>query len=178
MRITRAFGGITAALTTGLFGTAAMAQDGIQGLETIGIPIQDGLNFQPATTELARDIHWFDNFLLWYIGVITLLVTALMLYVFFRYNKKNNPTPATFTHNTPLEITWIVVPAISLVAIALTLSLPVLFKQLDIPEADVRIKATGNQWYWSYEYQDHEFEFDSIMLEKEELVEYGYKELM
>lgn len=176
MRITRAFGGITAALTTGLFGTVAMAQDNIQGLETVGIPIQDGLNFQPATTELARDIHWFDNFLLWYIGVITLLVTVLMLYVFFRYNKNKNPTPATFTHNTPLEITWIVVPAISLVAIALTLSLPVLFKQLDIPEADVRIKATGNQWYWSYEYQDHEFEFDSIMLTKDELAEYGYKD--
>lgn len=176
MRITRAFAGLFAALTTGFLGTAALAQDSIQGLETVGIPIQDGLNFQPATTELARDIVWFDNFLLWYIGVIVLFVMALMAIVIFRYNSRANPKPATFTHNTPLEITWIVIPALSLVGIALFLSLPVLFKQLDIPEADVRIKATGNQWYWSYEYSDHEFEFDSIMLTKEELGEYGYKD--
>jgi len=151
------------------------AQENFDGLETIGKPIQDGLNFQPATTELMRDIVWFDNFMLVYITIISLFVVALMVWVFIRYNAKANPTPATFTHNTPLEITWIVIPALSLVVIALFMSIPVLFKQLDIPEADVRIKATGAQWYWTYEYQDHEFEFDSLMLAKDELEEYGYQ---
>ncbi len=155
---------------------AAKAQDGIQGLETVGIPSQDGINFQPATTELMRDIVWFDTVLLYYITAIVIFVMALMLFVFVRHNRRANPTPATFTHNTPLEITWIVLPAISLVIIALFMSLPILFKQLEIPEADVRIKATGNQWYWSYEYQDHEFEFDSYMLAREELGDYGYKD--
>lgn len=161
-------------LATALSAMAAKAQDGIQGLETIGKPIQDGLNFQPAVTELAQDIHWFDTFLLYYIGVIVVLVVILMAIVILRFNKRANPVPATFTHNTPLEITWIVIPALSLVVIALFMSLPVLFKQLDIPEADIRIKATGNQWYWTYEYQDNEFEFDSLMLAKDELAEYGY----
>lgn len=155
---------------------AAKAQDNIQGLETVGIPSQDGINFQPATTELMRDIVWFDTVLLYYITAIVIFVLALMVYVFVRHNRRANPTPATFTHNTPLEITWIVLPAISLVIIALFMSLPILFKQLEIPEADVRIKATGNQWYWSYEYQDHEFEFDSYMLAREELGDYGYND--
>ncbi len=170
MRMKLVLGMLAAALAA----VSAKAQDNIQGLETVGIPIQDGLNFQPAVTELMHDIVWFDNFMLVYITVIVVLVVALMGFVFVRFNAKANPTPATFTHNTPLEITWIVIPALSLVVIALFLSLPVLFKQLDIPEADVRIKATGNQWYWTYEYQDNEFEFDSLMLAKEELAEYGY----
>jgi len=163
-------------LAASLSAVAARAQDNIQGLETVGIPSQDGLNFQPATTELMRDIVWFDNFLLYYITAIVILVMGLMLFVFLRYNSKANPKPATFTHNTPLEVTWIVIPALSLVVIALFMSLPILFKQLDIPEADVRIKATGAQWYWSYEYQDHEFGFDSLMLARDELEEYGYKD--
>lgn len=160
----------------------ARAQEEVLGnLERIGKPIQDGINFQRPTTDLARDIQWFDTFLLWYIGAITLFVTALIAWVIIRHNAKANPTPATFTHNTPLEITWIVVPAISLAVIALFISLPVLFKQLEIPKADITIKATGNQWYWTYDYLDpenpeQEFTFDSIMLAREELEEYGYQQ--
>jgi len=141
MRMKLGLGMLAAALSA----VAAKAQDNIQGLETIGIPSQDGLNFQPATTELMRDILWFDNFLLYYITAIVVLVTVLMLYVFIRYNSKANPEPATFTHNTPLEVTWIVIPALSLVIIALFMSLPILFKQLDIPEADVRITCVSRQ---------------------------------
>lgn len=176
MRIAKALGGMIAALVAGLWATISVAQDGLQGLESIGKPVQDGVNFQPAVTELARDIQWFDTFLNWYIGVIVVLVMGLLLFVILKFNAKANPTPATFTHNTPLEVLWIVIPALSLVAIALTLSLPILFKQLDVPEADVRIKATGNQWFWTYEYQDHEFEFDSLMLARDELEEYGYQQ--
>jgi cytochrome c oxidase subunit 2 len=49
-----------------------------------------------------------------------------------------------------------------------------LFKQQEIPEADITIKVTGNQWYWGYEYVDHGFGFDSVMLQKDELADYGY----
>lgn len=174
----------TTAMATVMAGIASAqnAQEAVLGdLPRIGKPIQDGHNFQPPTTELARDIQWFDNFLLWYIGIITLFVTALIIWVIIRHNARANPTPATFTHNTPLEITWIVLPAISLAVIALFLSLPILFKQLEIPEADITIKATGNQWYWSYDYTnaenpDEEFSFDAIMLARDELEEYGYQQ--
>ena len=171
MRILKVLGGAVAGL---VMAGSAMAQDALAGLETIGKPIQDGLNFQPSVTELMDDIVFFDTFLLYYITAIVIFVMVLMGIVIVRFNRKANPEPATFTHNTPLEIAWTVIPAFSLVLIALFLSLPTLFKQLDIPEADVTIKAIGNQWYWSYEYPDHEFGFDSLMLAKDELEEYGY----
>jgi len=55
-------------------------------------------------------------------------------------------------------------------------SLPILFKQQEIPEGDINIKVTGYQWYWGYEYTDHEFAFDSFMLARDELEEFGYSQ--
>ena len=153
----------------------AFGLDDFKDLDVIGKPVEGGINFQPAVTELARDIQWLDNFLLVIITIISLFVTALLGIVIFKFNKKANPNPASFTHHSTLEITWTLVPTAILIIIG-AFSLPMLFKQLDIPEYDVTIKATGNQWYWSYEYPDQEFSFDSFMLSKEELSNFGYKE--
>ena len=133
------------------------------------------MGFQPAATELARDLQWLDGLVLVIITVIVLFVTALIAYCVFAFHEKRNKTPATFTHNSPLEVTWTVVPILILVFIG-SFSLPVLFKQQEIPDADIVVKATGYQWYWGYEYPQHQFGFDSLMLEREELTEYGYED--
>lgn len=149
-------GAALAALTA----TTATAQ---QALEVIGRPVDRGLGFQPAVTELAEELQWLDGMILVIITVITLFVTALLAIVVVRYNRRANPKPATFTHNSPLEVAWTVVPILILVFIG-AFSLPVLFKQQEIPVADITIKTTGKQWYWTYEYPDHDFEFDSYMI--------------
>lgn len=154
---------ILAALSSVVGAQMATAQQAIDDLEIIGVPVADGLNFQPATTELMRDIVWLDNFLLIVITVITVFVMALLAYVIVRYNKKVHPEPKTFTHNSPLEVAWTLIPVVILVVIG-SVSLPILFKQQRIPEGDVVIKATGYQWYWGYEYVDHGFGFDSFMI--------------
>jgi cytochrome c oxidase subunit 2 len=163
--------------TAGLLmaGTAANAQDIDQELEIIGRPVNGATSFQPAATELARDVVWLDNMLLVIITLITLFVTGLMAWVVIRYNHKRQPTPATFTHNSPLEVAWTVVPVVILVFIG-AFSLPVLFKQQEIPEADITIKVTGYQWFWGYEYVDEGVEFESYMLAREELEDFGYSQ--
>ena len=152
-----------------------MAQDGVTGLERVGKAHEGAMGFQPAATELARDQQWLDGMLLYIIAAITIFVVALLLISIFRFNRRMNPTPARFTHNTPLEIGWTLVPVLILVVIG-SFSLPILFKQQEIPTADITIKATGFQWYWGYEYPDEELAFDSLMLQREELAEYGYAE--
>jgi cytochrome c oxidase subunit 2 len=149
-----------AGLFTALSSLPAMAQD---GLETIGKPHDGLLGFQPAATRLAEGIQWVDNFVLVIITVITLFVAGLLLYAIVRFNRKAHPKPKSFTHNTPLEIAWTIVPLLILVAIG-SQSLPELFDQQEIPEADVTIKVTGYQWYWGYEYVDHDFAFDSYAI--------------
>ncbi len=148
----------------------AFAQDA----EAIGKPKDGLMGWQPAATELARDLQSLDQMILVIITAIVLFVAALLAYIIVRFNRRANPNPASFTHNTPIEIAWTIGPILILVFIG-AFSLPVLFKQQEIPEADITIKVTGYQWYWGYEYVDHEFEFDSFLLAKDELAEYGYQ---
>lgn len=183
MRIARLAGGVAAAAALALTAKTGLAQSVQQELEFIGVPEPAGIGFQPAATELARDLQWLDGMLLVIITIISVFVLALLAIVVVRYNHRANPEPATFTHNSPLEVAWTVVPALILVFIG-AFSLPILFKQQVIPEADVTIKATGYQWYWGYEYPDHEFQFDSYMIGagenrltpeiEAELADYGY----
>ncbi|TCS65615.1 cytochrome c oxidase subunit II [Primorskyibacter sedentarius] len=156
MRLKSTLTGLLAAFSA----LPAAAQD---GLEIIGRPTAGKTGFQPAATELARDLQWLDGMILVIITAIVLFVTGLLIWVMIRYNSKSNPTPAKFTHNSPLEIAWTIVPIVILVFIG-AFSLPVLFKQQEIPEGDITIKVTGYQWYWGYEYVDHEFAFDSYMI--------------
>ncbi len=156
--------------------SSALAQDVLGELPVIGKPEPRGVNFQPAATELARDQQWLDHFVLIIITVITIFVCLLLLAVILRYNSRSNPVPAKFTHNTPLEIGWTLVPVLILVTIG-AFSLPALFRSQEMPaDPDVVIKAIGNQWYWSYEYPENGISFDAIMLTKEELAANGYAE--
>jgi len=158
MRLLTTFNGFATA--SALLATSAAAQ---QSLEIVGRPVDKAVGFQPAATELAREIHSLDYMLLVIITVITIFVTGLLLYAAYRYSAKRNPTPATFTHNSPLEIAWTIVPIVILVFIG-AFSLPVLFKQMEPPKADLVVKVTGNQWYWSYEYPDSGVAFDSFLI--------------
>ena len=99
MRLTSSF---LAALAT-LSAIPATAQE---ASPIIGAPIDSGIGFQPAATELARDLQWLDGMILVIITAITLSVCALLAIVILRYNKRRNPNPAAFTHNTPVEVAW------------------------------------------------------------------------
>lgn len=135
-------------------------------------PWQIGL--QPAATPIMEMIHSFNNGLLIVIGLITLFVLALLLYCMIRFNAGSNPVPSRTSHNTLVEVIWTVVPILILVGIAVP-SFALLFAEHDParaipgfnPETDrqMTIKATGSQWYWSYEYVDNDgLSFDSLML--------------
>lgn len=161
MRFLTKISGLTASALA--FASTATAQDALGNLEVIGKPVHKGTGFQPAATELARDLQGLDHMILIIITAIVIFVTGLILWISFRYSAKRNPTPATFTHHSMLEIAWTIVPIVILIFIG-AFSLPVLFKQQIIPTADITIKATGSKWFWTYEYVDHGIEFDSFMI--------------
>lgn len=157
-----------AILTATLTG-AAQAQE----LEVIGRPIAGATGLQPSATDVSHATQALDGLVHYIVIAIAAFVVLLTLWLVVRYNRRANATPGKFTHNTPLEIAWTLIPVLILVFIGAN-SLPVLFKQQEIPEGDVVIKVTGNQWYWNYEYVDHEFAFDSFMLARDELADHGY----
>jgi cytochrome c oxidase subunit 2 len=132
-------------------------------LAEMGQPAPWEYKLQEAATPVMENITWFHNFLLWLITAITLFVLVLLIIVVVKFNAKTNPVPSKTTHNTLIEVAWTLIPVLILVAVAVP-SFRLLFLELDIPKADLTVKATGKQWYWSYAYPDNgKFEFDSLL---------------
>ncbi len=144
-----------------VFGTGA-------ALAASGQPEPWQLGMQQGATPVMDDIIWFHNFLVWAITAIVLFVLVLLVIVVVKFNARSNPTPSRTTHNTTIEVIWTVVPVLILVTIAVP-SFRLLFYQLNMPKADVTVKATGKQWFWSYSYPDNKFEFDSLMVQEKDL---------
>ena len=148
---------------------AALCAAAAPGAAAAAQPQPWQMGFQAAATPLMERIDSFHDLLLVIITLISAFVLALLGYVIFRFNAKANPQPSRVTHNTTLEVLWTVIPALILVAIAVP-SFKLLYYSDVVPEADMTIKATGNQWYWTYEYPDHGgFEFDSNIVADGEL---------
>jgi cytochrome c oxidase subunit 2 len=140
----------------------ALATSGTAFAE-LGQPAPWEYKLQESATQVMDDITWFHNWLLVTITIITLFVLGLLVIVAVKFNARANPVPSRTTHNTLIEVAWTLIPVLILVAIAIP-SFKLLFLQLDIPKADLTIKATGKQWYWSYAYPDNgKFEFDSLL---------------
>lgn len=154
----------------------------------MGAPAPGQIGLQPSVTTIMDSVHSFhDGVLMWIITAIVLLVLALLVIVLVRFNAKANPKPSTTTHNTLIEVIWTVVPILILVVIAIP-SFGVLTDQLTVPDGQrkylgsnifsfgevempapaLTVKATGEQWYWNYEYVDQGVTFDSNMLKEDE----------
>ncbi|RMF66221.1 MAG: cytochrome c oxidase subunit II [Alphaproteobacteria bacterium] len=137
---------------------AALAQ------EMVGAPRDGEIGLQPAASPIAHQIHGFYDLLLVIILSVVAVVGLLLLWVIIRYNRKANPTPSKVTHNTLLEVVWTTIPVIILVLIAVP-SFRLLYAEDVVPPADLVVKVTGHQWYWTYEYPDLDgITFDAIMI--------------
>lgn len=137
-------------------------------------PVDWQINFQPAATEIMREITWFNDYTLWFIVPISILVLLLLVIVILRFRAGANPTPSKTSHNTMIEVIWTLGPVIILLFIAIP-SFQLLTAEYEPPEEpQLTVKAVGYQWYWGYEYQvEEEVSFDSIMLSDDDRAAYG-----
>ena len=137
-------------------------------LAGLGQPSPWQVGLQQSASPVMDNIIWFHDFLLYIISGIAGFVLVLLVVVMVRFNARTNPSPSRTTHNTLIEIAWTLIPIVVLMVIAVP-SFKLLFLQLNVPAADLTVKATGKQWYWSYSYPDNgQFEFDSLMLKEGE----------
>ncbi|MFP1631745.1 cytochrome c oxidase subunit II [Zhengella sp. ZM62] len=158
-----------AAATAAFFATAAFADQ----------PRPWQMTLQDAATPIMREVRWFEQYTLWFIVPITLLVLALLVWVSLKYRASANPNPSRTSHNTLIEVIWTVGPVVILLFIAVP-SFSLLTAQYTPPEEPaLTVKATGYQWYWGYEYQNEEgaVTFDSVMLQEADREQYGKQDV-
>lgn len=151
----------------------------LKAVADVGQPRAMGIGLQDQYTDVGVYGAWMhDGVLLPLITIISLLVLALMIWVIVRYRAGANPEPSRTSHNTLIEVIWTVVPVLILVGISVP-SIQLLARQYNPPKADLTVKVTGHQWYWTYEYPDAgELSFDSIMLNDEEAAKAGDPRLL
>ncbi|MBR45106.1 MAG: cytochrome c oxidase subunit II [Rhodospirillaceae bacterium] len=142
------------------------------GVASAQMPTDWQVNFQDAHSPTMERILDLNDILFWICIAISVFVMGLMAYIMIRFRRKRNPTPSKTSHHSLLEVIWTVVPVILLVAIAVP-SLRLLYFMDRTDEAEMTIKAIGNQWYWTYEYPDlgEDVSFDAVMLQEDELEE-------
>ncbi|CAN7208877.1 cytochrome c oxidase subunit II [Phenylobacterium sp. LjRoot219] len=155
--------GVAAGAMAAFWGASALAED------LVGQPTPGAIDLQPGVTPLRHDAIFFHNaILLPIITAITLLVLGLLVWVAVRYNRRANPTPARWSHNTAIEVIWTLAPVLVLVFISI-FSFKLLFAYHDMPKPDLTVKATGYQWYWGFEYPDQKVgEFVSNQLPEDQ----------
>nr|WP_158043618.1 cytochrome c oxidase subunit II [Skermanella pratensis] len=160
-------GAVLTAFLFSVFGSAGAAL--AQGQPAVGEPYSWQLGLQASASPVKEQLTDFHNLLLVVITGITLLVLALLIYVMVRFNAKANPNPTRTSHNTILEVAWTVLPVVILVVIAVP-SFKVLYFMDKTENAEMTLKVIGHQWYWEYQYPDHEdLTFSSYMIPDEDI---------
>lgn len=141
-------------------------------------PVEWQVGMQAAATPIMEAIRWFEQYTLWFIIPITLLVLFLLAWVIIRYRASANPVPSRTSHNTLVEVVWTVGPVVILLFLAIP-SFQLLTAQYTPPEEpSLTIKATGNQWNWDYEYQlDEPFSFNAAMLQEGQRSAFGKEDV-
>jgi cytochrome c oxidase subunit 2 len=136
-------------------------------IPTPGIGMPNGSKgLQPQVTPIGREAATFhDVILLPLCAIISIIVLGLLLWAIIRFRRGANPVPSRNSHNTVIEVIWTLVPVLILVGIAIP-SIRLLRDTYSPPPADLTVKVTGHQWYWSYEYPDNGVQFDSYMLKE------------
>lgn len=124
---------------------------------------------QDSASPVMDQIVSLHTFLVWITTGVVVMVMALIGWCLWRYSARRNPVPAKFAHNQVLEFSWTAIPIVILVIIAIP-SFKLLYFMDRAQEADMTLKVTGHQWFWSYEYPDHGgIYFDSFMKQDFEL---------
>nr|UKE80153.1 cytochrome c oxidase subunit II [Meloe cavensis] len=117
------------------------------------------LLLQDSSSPLMEQLAFFHDHTLLVLTIITILVGQLMMSLFF-----NKFIHRYLLEGQLIEIIWTVLPAITLIFIALP-SLRLLYILDETNNPLLTVKTIGHQWYWSYEYSDFKaLEFDSYMV--------------
>ena len=111
------------------------------------------LDMRPGVTEMSVRIQQIHHMGLWVCVIVGVIVFGAMFYTMFAHRRSRNPTPATFSHSTPVEFVWTLIPVLILVGMAVPATITLRDIE-DNRDADMTVLITASQWKWHYKYLD------------------------
>ena len=102
----------------------------------------------------ASKVNGLFHLVFWVAAAIFVLVEFGVLYLVLRYRHRDkNPEPVQVHGNTRLELTWTIVPALILAAVAVP-TFKTIFELAKKPKDPIRVTVIGHQFWWEYQYTD------------------------
>jgi cytochrome c oxidase subunit 2 len=110
---------------------------------------------QKPATPLAEEVRSSFIFTLILILPFLLLAEGLLLFVILKFRKRDGVQPATFHENVKLEIAWTVLPALTLVILAV--STFNLIERINYsPKTDIVVQVEAQRYFWKYSYPEYD----------------------
>ena len=107
-------------------------------------------------SDLGREIDFLWDRLLLLGTIVFILVEAALIYVVFKYRRRENQGTPPQTHgNVKLEIAWTLIPAVILVFIAVPTVRTIFITQAQAAPGSLNIDVTGHQWWWEFRYPEY-----------------------
>ncbi len=91
------------------------------------------------------------------IGIIFVVTEGALVWSMIRFRSKGDETtePPQIYGSNPIELAWTVIPILIVFVLFLVTTRTIYSLDLqEPPEGALRVKATGHQWWWEFEYED------------------------
>lgn len=140
------------------------------------------MNFQEPATPIMEKIIDLHHDIQFFLIIVIVAVLWVLLRAIFLFREENTQTLRNgFDHHTLIELIWTIIPTVILLFIAVP-SFTLLYAIDELHSPLITVKAVGNQWYWTYEFNDYNanpeelnIEFDSYMVLEDDLVMGAYR---
>ena len=132
-----------------------------------------GLNFPEPAAGVAQEIYNIHMLTMGIATVLLLIVFAIVFYSLYFHRKSRGYEADQNFHNSWFgHWSWIIVPVMVL-GVDLTIAGKadaVLKKVWDVPKEEniMDVKVTGHQWWWEFDYLDHDIKVESRYVPEEE----------
>jgi cytochrome c oxidase subunit 2 len=101
----------------------------------------------------GHEIDHLFNFILWLTGAVFVATEMLLFWFIWRYDAKRSTTPVQFTHGSHnLEIVWKILPAATLLFIAIYQMNAWADVKMDKPDMPFTASVTARQFEWRIKY--------------------------
>ncbi len=137
-----------------------------------GASAEWGLNFREPAAGVAQEIFDIHMMTMSIATVLLIIVFAVVFYSLYTHRKSKGYEPDQHFHESWFgHWSWVIVPVMVL-GVDLTIASKadaVLKKVWEVPEGKdfLDIKVTGHQWWWEFDYLDHDIKVESRYIPKD-----------
>lgn len=104
-------------------------------------------------SEHGRTIDGLFMFILWLTGIAFVATEVVLFYFAWKYDERHNTKPVKFSHGShSLEVVWTILPAVTLLFIAIYQMDAWAAAKMRPPAIDVMCEVTGRQFNWDFRY--------------------------